>query len=178
MALNEYMKSRQAHIDAGRPLKEKKVYGLNKVSPKRQAKIDAEKKERGDDDTDLVRFFKKAMGRMTGYCMNCSARTETKEYSAAIFSIAHILDKRDKMFPSVKDNFNNWIELCPDCHKDFDTPPFVLNKTLWDKREAMGIWPVVWKKLLQVYPSIATDELFHLPTDLRERIEKTLNQKQ
>lgn len=169
-----YLDERRRFIEAGRPLKKKEYKGLNKVSPKRQAKIDAEKKERGDNDSDLVKFFKKAMSKMTSHCLNCHNRTETKVYSAAIFSIAHILDKRDTMFPSVKDNPNNWIELCPDCHTDFDTAPLEKNKNLWDKRQAMGTWPVVWEKLLKVYPSIAPEELHHLPTDLRERIEKTL----
>lgn len=174
MPLSDYQKSRQAHINAGRPLAEKKVYRIPAVSKKRAAKEAAERIERGDNDTELVKFFKSAMRRMTGHCTNCPARTETKIYSAAIFSIAHILDKRGKMFPSVKDNLANWIELCPDCHQEFDTTPMEKNKTLWQKRESMGIWPIVFKKLLQVYPSIDKSELHHLPTELRERIEKVL----
>lgn len=171
-----YLDDRRNHINAGRPLPEKKKYQLKAVSDKRAAKIEAEKKERGDNDTDLQRFFKKAMGKMTSHCLNCHNRTETKVYSAAIFSIAHILDKRDTMFPSVKDNIHNWVELCPDCHREFDSTPMEKDKTLWDKRQEMGIWEVVWQKLLKVYPSIMQDELHHLPTDLRERIEKVLNQ--
>lgn len=144
---------------------------LKKVSDKRAAEI-KEQKELGD--TELVIFFKKAMKRMTGCCLNCPKSTEKHIYSAAIFSIAHILDKRDTMFPSVKDNLNNWVELCPDCHREFDSTPLEPNKTLWDKRQEMGIWPVVWNKLLLVYPSIMQDELHHLPTNLRERIEKVI----
>lgn len=149
---------------------------LNRISKKRAIQMAADRVERGDDDTDLQRFFKAAMKRMTGHCLNCPARTETKNYAGAIFSIAHILDKRDTMFPSVKDNLNNWVELCPDCHLEFDSTPLEKNKTLWDKRQEMGIWPVVWKKLIATYPSILPDELHHLPTELRERIEKILAQ--
>lgn len=157
--------------------KEKKVYYIPKQSKKKIAQDKEEKERLGGDDSDLVKFFKRAMGKMTGHCLNCHNRTETHIYSAAIFSIAHILDKRDTMFPSVKDNIHNWVELCPDCHREFDSTPMEKDKTLWDKRQAMGIWEVVWQRLLKVYPCILPDELYHLPTDLRERIEKTLNSK-
>ena len=149
---------------------------LKRVSDKRAEQDRVEKERLGGDDSELVKFFKRAMSKMTGHCLNCPARTETKVYSAAIFSIAHILDKRDTMFPSVKDNINNWVELCPDCHREFDSTPMEKDKTLWDKRQEMGMWEVVWEKLLKVYPSIMQDELHHLPTELRERIEKTLKQ--
>ena len=149
---------------------------IPRQSPKKLAEIKMQKEMGGDGDSDLQRFFKRAMSKMTSHCLNCHNRTETKVYSAAIFSIAHILDKRDTMFPSVKDNIHNWVELCPDCHREFDTTPMEKDKTLWDKRQAMGIWEVVWAKLLKVYPSILPEELHHLPTELRERIEKTLNQ--
>lgn len=134
---------------------------LKQVSDK---KIEQQKKSKDENgDTELVRFFKSAMKRMTGHCINCFSRTETKDYAAAIFSICHILDKRDTMCPSVKTNPNNWVELCPDCHREFDTPPFEKDKTIWDKREEMGFWNVVRDKLVMVYPDIAESERRHFP---------------
>lgn len=118
--MSDYMKKRMQHILDDRPLPEKKYTKIKPVSDKRAAKIAASKDQNGD--TELVRFFKSAMKRMTGHCLNCHSRTETNVYSAAIFSICHILDKRDTMCPSVKTHPSNWIELCPDCHTEFDTP--------------------------------------------------------
>lgn len=143
---------------------------IAKVSAKKRAEQAAGKDANGDSE--LVRFFKQCMKLMTGHCMNCHARTETKEYSAAIFSICHILDKRETVCPSVKTHPANWIELCPDCHREFDTPPLEPEKTLWDKREEMGIWPIVKQKLISVWPDLAASERRHFPPKLRDWIEE------
>lgn len=148
--------------------KEKKY--LNKVSPKKAAADKLAKDE--NRDTELVKFFKSAMKRMTGYCTNCFLRTETQVYSAAIFSICHILDKRETMCPSVRTHPCNWIELCPSCHQEFDTPPFEKDKTLWDKREEMGIWETVRDKLTMVYPDLAESERRHFPESVLKFMEK------
>lgn len=160
-------------LQLARVPKPKKIYkGLAQKSPK---KIAAEKKERerlGDGDTDLQKFYRTAMKRMTGYCLNCPARTETKIYEAAIFSICHLLDKRKTVCPSVKDHPCNWVELCPSCHQEFDTPPFEKNKTLWDKREEMGFWNVVRDKLILVYPDLAVEERRFFPESVLRYMEK------
>lgn len=134
---------------------------ISKVSKKKQKEMADAKDEQGD--TELVRFYRACMKRMTGYCLNCSTRTETHVYSGAIFSICHILDKRETMCPSVRDHPCNWVELCPDCHREFDTPPFEKDKTIWDKREEMGFWEVVRGKLCMVYQNLAEDERRHFP---------------
>lgn len=141
---------------------------IPKVSKKRAAELAEAKDENGD--TEMVRFFRAAMKRMTGHCINCFARTETQVYIGAIFSICHILDKRDTMCPSVRDNIHNWVELCPDCHREFDTPPFEKDKTIWDKREEMGFWNVVRDKLILVYPSLAENERRHFPESVLKYI--------
>lgn len=148
--------------------KERKA--IPKVSAKKKAKDAAEKDANGD--TELVRFYKQCMKRMVGHCSNCFARTETKEYSAAILSICHILDKRKTMCPSVKTNPANWIELCPDCHRDFDSPPLEPGKTLWQKRESMGIWPIVHNRLINLWEDLAHQERRHFPDSVRDWIEK------
>lgn len=150
-----------------KPKKERKP--IAKKSVKTLAKEKAEKDANGD--TDLVRFYKSVMKRMTGHCLNCFARTETKVYSGAIFSICHILDKRDTMCPSVKDHVCNWVELCPDCHREFDTPPFEKDRTLWDKRMEFGFWNVVREKLVMIYPNIAEDEKRHIPESILKFME-------
>lgn len=44
-------------------------------------------------------------------------------------------------------------------------------KTLWDKRESMGIWPVVQNKLVSVYPDLAESERRHFPESVLKFIE-------
>jgi len=122
-------------------------------------------------ETELVKFFKSCMKRMTGHCFNCMAKTETRVYQSAIYSICHILDKRDTVCPSVKTHPCNWIELCPDCHREFDTPPLEKDKTIWDKRESMGIWPVVRDKLIMIYPDLRPSERRHFPESVLKHIE-------
>ena len=168
--MNSYLQELQRLKLYGKAVEKKKVYTIPKKSAK---KIAAEAKEKdANGDTDLVRFYKSAMKRMTGHCLNCFARTETQVYSAAIFSICHILDKRDTVCPSVKDHPCNWVELCPDCHSEFDTPPFEKDKTIWDKREEMGFWNVVRDKLVMVYPNIAEDEKRHFPESVLRFMER------
>ena len=154
----------------GKQVEQKKRYTIPKKSQKKIAQEASEKDANGDSE--LVMFYKLAMKRMTGHCLNCFAKTETKVYSAAIFSICHILDKRDTMCPSVKDHLCNWVELCPDCHREFDTPPFEKDKTIWDKREEMGFWNVVRDKLVMVYPNIAEDEKRHFPESVLRFMER------
>lgn len=143
---------------------------IAKVSPKKKAEMAAAKDENGD--TELVRFYKAAMKRMTGHCLGCHARTETKVYSAAIFSICHILDKRSTVCPSVATHPCNWIELCPDCHREFDTPHLEKEKTIWDKRMELGYWPEVQARLIMVYPDLAEDERRHFPQQVLDYMEK------
>lgn len=142
---------------------------IAKISEKKKKEM-AEAKD-ANGETDLVRFFKACMKRMTGHCCNCFNRTETKNYEAAIFSICHILDKRDTVCPSVKTHPCNWIELCVDCHKEFDTPPLEIGKTLWDKREGMGIWPIVRDRLVMVWPDLHPSEHRHFPDSVKKWIE-------
>lgn len=142
--------------------KEKKP--IPKKSAKRVEKEKQERKERGDDDTDLVKFFKAAMKRMTGECLWCGAKTETHIYRDAIFSICHILEKRDTMCPSVKCHPCNWIELCPDHHRIFDN----MN---WQEREQLGFWDVIREKLIMVYPDLDPSERRHFPESVLKFME-------
>lgn len=151
--------------NAGKP-KVKTPYVIPKISKKKAEKEKKEREERGDNDTELQAFFKQAMGKMTGYCAECGARTETHVYQYAIFSICHILEKRPTVCPSVATHPANWIELCPDHHTAFD-------KANWDEKEKWGCWQDVLKKLIILEPSVAQEERRHLP----EQLFKALNKK-
>ena len=168
MSYLEGRRNRKAGLEPPLPTR-KPAKPIPKQSAKRKAEAKADKD--GNGDTALVRFYKDCMKRMTGHCMNCHGRTETQVYAAAIFSICHIMDKRDTVAPSVKTHPLNWVELCPDCHTNFDTPPLEKGKTLWDKREAMGIWPIIKQKLISVWEDLAPEERRHFPDSVRKFIE-------
>jgi hypothetical protein len=158
-----YMEFRRNHINSGRPLPEKKRYSIPKVSKKRQEKIDKEKQERGDDDTELQRFFKSAIRRMTGYCAETGLKTETKIYQYAVMSIAHLLPKAK--CKSVATHPCNWIELNVDFHHKFDAMS-------WEEREKLGCWPEIRDRLIMVYPNLAKEEQRHFPESVLKYMDK------
>lgn len=163
--MNDYLKHRQEFINSGRPLPEKKQYKLNKVSPKRAAKILAEKLERGDDDTDLVKWYKAHMKVMSHTCDECGIPVEHKVYRYAINSICHILAKRDTVAPSVKYHPLNFITLCP-YHHD------ILDKSNWEEIELWGCFTIIRDRLIMVYPDLAIDERRHFPESVLTYMEK------
>jgi len=164
MTEGNYLHDRFKQKLYGKIIQPKKIYTIPKKSAKRIEAEKAEKEARGDNDTELQRFFKSAMKRMVGECLWCGARTETKLYQYAIFSICHLLDKRDTMCPSVKCHPSNWIELCSDHHQMFDG----MN---WEKREMLGFWDVIRDKLVMVYPDLAANEQRHFPESVLKFME-------
>lgn len=164
--MSDYLKKRLEQKQFGKTKEPKKTYVIPKKSAKKIKEEAEEKQLRGDGDTELQKFFKAAMKRMTGYCLECSAKTETHVYKYAIFSICHILDKREGKCPSVKTHPSNWIELCPDHHTKFDS----LN---WSEREKLGYWPEIFEKLIVVANDLAPEELRHLPDSVKKYMEET-----
>jgi len=71
------------------------------ISEKKKKEL-KEAKDVVTGETELQRWFRGRMKFMTGHCMWCGCKTEIHVYSGAIFSICHILEKRDTMCPSVK----------------------------------------------------------------------------
>lgn len=160
-----YLEERRRYIEAGRPLKSKEKKPIAKVSPKRQAKLDAEAKERGDGDSELQKWYRAKMKQMGERCYWCGCKVENKVYQYAIFSICHILEKRDTLCPSVKTHPLNWITLCPDHHTEFD-------KMNWEEREKLGFWETVRDRLVMVYPDLAVEERRHFPDSVLDYMEK------
>lgn len=164
--MNDYLKKRQDFINAGRPTPPKKQYkGLNKVSPKTQAKKDKEKEERGDNDTELVAWYRQRMKYMGNTCNECGCKIENKIYQYAIMSICHLLPKRENMCPSVKTHPANWISLCVDHHHLYDNAN-------WQERELMGCWETVRSRLIMLYEDLAPEERRHFPESVLKFMEK------
>lgn len=145
--------------------KQKKVYRIPKKSAKKLAKEKEERKQRGGKDTTLQKWYKERQRFMLGFCEECGAKTETKNYTYAIRSICHILAKRETVCPSVATHPMNWIELCEQHHDRFD-------KSNWEELEKWKCWPIVAERLTWLYDSIAKEELRHFPGSVLEQIKK------
>lgn len=161
--MNDYLKKRQDFINAGRPLANKPPNQIRKVSLKREAKILAEKEERGDGDTEKQKWFKNRIKQMTGYCAETGLRTETRIYRYAINSICHILSQQH--CKSVMHNLWNWIEFEPGFHVKFDAMS-------WEEREQLGCWPIIRDRLIMVYPDLAVEERRHFPESVLKYMQK------
>lgn len=145
----------------GKQVEQKKRYTIPKKSQKKIAAEAAEKEARGDNDTDLQRFYKSAVKHMTGYCAETGLRTETKIFQYAIMSICHILPK--STCKSAATHPCNWIELNVDFHKKFDAMS-------WEEREKMGCWEVIRDKLVMIFPSLDESEMRHFPESVKKFI--------
>lgn len=144
----------------------KKKQPIKKVSDKKKQQIEAEKKERGDGETELTKWFRGRMKQMVGRCKCCGEKTETKKYEFAIGSIAHILPKRNNQFPSAKYHPLNFIELCYPCHQNFD------NFWSWDDKANLDCWPEIIEKLIMIEPILTQEERNKLPEFVLSTIQK------
>lgn len=117
--MNDYLKKRQEHINAGRPLPVKKTYSIPKKSEKRLAK-EKEQKEAGTDEG-YDKFFEKMRKRLTGTCQcGCARKSSKFEDDHYRSSICHIFPKR--IFKSIANNELNWVErnFWDGCHGNMD----------------------------------------------------------
>lgn len=167
--MNDYLSKRLAHINSGRPLPEKKIKYIRKVSLKRQAKLDEQKKldvaTKGKGvKTELDLWFEARRSEMTGKCLFCGGKTEKYNDETFKRSIAHLLPKRKKMFPSIATNPDNWLELCfysNSCHTNFDN-----GMITWDFLKDSKEWEIIVTKFRKMYPNIAEIERKNIPEQL------------
>lgn len=150
--MNDYLNHRQDFINKGRPLPEKKTYKLNKVSPKRQAKIDEQKlMVAGDEDTMKEKWFKARRKEMVGVCQCGCARPSSKKDDANFrSSCCHIFPQR--LFPSVQYHKLNFVErnFWDGCHTNMD------NRSM-DKWPMFADWEDIKERFCQL-SSLLTDE--------------------
>lgn len=119
-----YLDERRNHINAGRPIPEKKKYTIPKVSAKRAAKIEEDKQTFEQDKI----FYKEVWDASPHVCQECSKKLG-KEPLTLFFH--HLLPKRN--FPQFRHTPENIIILCADCHQqaetDLDKVPAVRRRT-------------------------------------------------
>lgn len=160
--MSNYLEQRRAFIEAGRPLKPKKQYSIPKKSKKKIEQENAEKEARGENDTDLQRWFKNQMKYMN-VCEETGMKLETKIYRYAIMSICHILPKAK--VKSVATHPLNRVFLLPDLHAKFDSQS-------WEEREKWSCWPLIVERLISVYPDLDPSEHRHFPESVLKIIQQ------
>lgn len=133
----------------------KKQKPLRSVGLKRQAELDAEKKERGDGDTLKEQWFQARRKEMTGVC-GCGCGEPSCKHDPKHFrsSIAHIMPKdQENGFPSVMYHPLNWVErrIWGGCHTNMDT----LGLNRWPNMED---WPVIRGRFLILEPLLTPEE--------------------
>lgn len=119
----------------------------------------------GKDYQALELFFKNAAKEIAfmPQCAECGAFIPKSFYRAAT---AHVLPKRKEYgFPSVADNFNNWLKLGSGCgcHQRYDRS--------WEDAAQMKIFPLAIEKFKILYPLIDKKELKNLPEVFLQEIE-------
>lgn len=145
--------------------KEKKP--LKKISDKKAAEMKEAKVI--NSDSELDKWFEERRKEMTGICANCGGKTGKEDDKFYRHSIAHILPKRDSMFPSVATVNYNWVELCfwgNSCHSKYDSS--------WESAAKMRIWPFVIHNVNILYPRLKSEEKARLPEVLIQEIKPEL----
>lgn len=122
---------------------------IAKISPKKAEQNKQLALSKGDGEVDL--FFQSMRKRCKGKCLFCGSPTTYKNEELWRIAIAHLLAK--SKFKSVAVNENNWVELCWDCHTDFDN-----SKITWDMLYDSHEWLMLKEKLKLVLPLVAQEE--------------------
>lgn len=149
--------------------KEKKP--LKKFSDKKAAET-KEWKE-GGGISENYEFFKSQRSRMSGKCLFCKGKTQKHDDATFHFSMAHILEKRTNMFPSIATHPEAWIELCyydNSCHGNYDNKMISLH----DIKETMPkAFEIIIGKFLVLYPCLTPEEKARVPDILMQYVPKT-----
>ncbi len=165
MGLKELQEIRQ---NRDKP-KEKKIYKLAPVSEKKKKKLAEQAKERtSDGDTYLDAWFKARRKEMTGRCVLCQGKTERDNDETYKRSIHHLFDKREKMYPSVALNPDNWLEVCyygNSCHANIHNAIIT-----WELLRDSAEWEIILAKFKKVYPYMAEEEKRNLPDVLLKEL--------
>lgn len=122
---------------------------IPKISEKKKKQL-AEQKEAGNDNS-LDLFFVAMRKKCKGKCLFCNSPTTYKHEELWRIAIAHLLPKAK--FKSVATEESNWIELCWNCHTEFDT-----GKITWELLRDSKEFDILREKLFIVLPLVAPEE--------------------
>ena len=148
--------------------REKKKYSIPKKSAKKLKQEAEEKELQGGNPTELDIWFAERRKELKGKCDFCGGKTEKFNNETYRFSIAHLLAKREAMFPSVATHPANYLELCyygNSCHTNFDNS-IITWELLKDSKE----WDLIVGKFKEIYPFIDQCERKNIPSILLNEI--------
>ena len=135
---------------------------IPKKSAKKIAEEKKEREQRGGEDTELVKWYKRQM-KFMNVCEETGMKVETHIYRYAIMSICHLLPK--STCPSVATHPLNRVFLLPDLHAKFDS-------LSWEEKETWSCWPVIKERLILMHPSVAPEEMRHFPESVLKYIKE------
>lgn len=133
---------------------------IKKISPRKQAELEAAKDARGEGDSDKERWFKRRRIEMSG-CCQCGCGEPSSKNDDVNFrsSICHIFPQR--LFPSVQLHHLNWVERkhwatgkSSACHTNMDNK----SMDLWPN---FADWDDIKEKFKQLDPIITPEEKKH-----------------
>lgn len=144
---------------ATNPVKPKAT--IAKVSEKQKAKNKANKPKKEIQDA----WYLKKVAQLKNKCMECGGPTKSPVYVYSKATVAHVLPKRECMFPSVATHEDNSLELCTEngCHYRYDNS--------WEDAAKMKVWPLAVEKFRLIFPFIATAERKNIPDVLLQEVE-------
>jgi hypothetical protein len=148
--MNDYLKKRQDHINAGRPLPEKKKYSIPKKSEKRIEKEKEQRESGGDSSLDL--FYDRNRKKMVGVCQcGCAQPSQKKDDTFYRNCICHIFPKR--IFKSIATHDLNWVErtFWMGHHSNMDNR----SMDLWPK---FADWDDIKEKFHNLVPLLTPEE--------------------
>lgn len=160
--MNDYMRRRLAIKNGtAAPAGAKSPKPIAAKSEKKKAQEKAEKPKAEE----LAEWFIQRVAEQTGVCMECNGSTISELYVHQKACVAHVLAKRDTMFPSVATHPENALELCTinGCHDRYDKS--------WEDASKMNVWPIAVAKFKKILPFIEPSERKNIPDVLWQEVE-------
>lgn len=128
---------------------------IPKISEKKRAQMEEEKKARKDEDPIKEKWFKARRGEMTGICgCGCGEPSSKNDDLHFRSSAAHVFPKDPEYgFPSIAYHPLNWVErrVWGGCHANMDQMGL-------DKWPNMEDWPVIRERFFVLEKALTPDE--------------------
>ncbi len=156
--MSDYLLRRRAIKNGtANPEAKPKPAGIKPISDKKKATMAADKKERGEEDTKLEKWFKARRKEMVGVCQcGCARKSSKNDESNFRSSCAHIFPKAN--FESVKYHPLNFVERNvwadkngSSCHTNMDTQGL-------DKWPNFADWDDIKEKVKEMIPLLTQEE--------------------
>lgn len=149
-------------IYAGAQTEKKKAYRLPPKSAKKLAAEKQEKDQRGDQETELQRWYQDIMKNEKAICWETGVIIDKKDPKGWHGSIAHILPK--KLFPSVSTHPLNYtiLSMWGGTHDTYDSS--------WTSAQKMKVWPKAVERFKLMFKDIADNEKKYIPDCLLKHI--------